>query len=51
MHIPDMIASSRVHANQKTRDDQVYLHQLRQLMEEYLELFTQVQNLTANRSV
>jgi GT2 family glycosyltransferase len=42
MHVPDMIGSSRVHSGQKTRDDRVYLHQLRQIMEEYLELLARV---------
>lgn len=33
------IAYSRVHELQKTRDDQVYLHQLAIVMEEYADLF------------
>jgi len=38
-HIPALIGCSRVHADQKTQDDQRYLHQLRQMMEEYRDLF------------
>lgn len=39
-HIPAFLACSRVHASQKTKDDQVYLHQIRHIMEEYRELFS-----------
>jgi hypothetical protein len=39
-----------VHPNQKTRDDRVYLHQLRELMREYLCLFAQVRALAAAQS-
>jgi GT2 family glycosyltransferase len=45
MHVPDMLGSSRVHGGQKTRDDHVYLHQLRQIMEEYLDLLLRVSDL------
>jgi glycosyltransferase involved in cell wall biosynthesis len=37
--IASPIAYSRVHALQKTRDDAVYLHQLRVMMEEFSEMF------------
>jgi GT2 family glycosyltransferase len=39
LHIRPMLACSRMHAEQKTRDDHAYYHQARQLMEEYRELF------------
>ena len=38
LHVPDIIGSSRVHEGQKTRNDRVYLHQLRHIMEEYREM-------------
>lgn len=38
-HIPAMIGCSRVHDAQKTQDNQQYLHQTRQLMQEYADLF------------
>lgn len=38
-HIPAMLGCSRVHPSQKTGSDQRYLHQLRQLLEEYREMF------------
>jgi GT2 family glycosyltransferase len=38
-HIPAMLGCSRVHPSQKTGSDQLYLHQLRQLLEEYREMF------------
>jgi Glycosyl transferase family 2 len=38
-HIPVTIGCSRVHALQKTQNDRKYLHQMRQLMEEYRDLF------------
>ena len=41
-HVPAMLGCSRVHAAQKTQDDQRYLHQLRQIMEEYRALFEKV---------
>jgi GT2 family glycosyltransferase len=39
LHVPPMLACSRVHAAQKTRSDHAYYHQARQLLEEYLDLF------------
>ena len=42
-HIPDMLACSRVHASQKTQSDKLYMHQLRQIMEEYQDMAAQVQ--------
>ena len=42
-HIPTMIGCSRIHALQKTQDNRKYLHQLRQLMEEYKDLFQELQ--------
>jgi GT2 family glycosyltransferase len=42
MHVPDIIGCSRVHDAQKTRDDRIYLHQLRQIMEEYRDLLRRV---------
>ena len=38
-HIPATIGCSRIHAAQKTQADRKYLHQMRQLMEEYKALF------------
>jgi GT2 family glycosyltransferase len=38
-HIPAMIGCSRIHARQKTQENEEYMHQVRQLMEEYLDLF------------
>jgi GT2 family glycosyltransferase len=49
VHLPDMIGCSRVHSAQKTQSDRVYLHQLRQLMEEYCDLFQRVAALDAGR--
>jgi GT2 family glycosyltransferase len=43
LHIPPMLACSRVHAGQKTRDDHAWYHQFRQMLEEYRELFGQMQ--------
>lgn len=37
--IPHLLGISRVHDAQKTRYDQVYLHQLRIMMEEYSDMF------------
>jgi glycosyltransferase involved in cell wall biosynthesis len=37
--IPSPIGVSRVHEAQKTRNDRVYLHQLRIIMDEYMEAF------------
>jgi GT2 family glycosyltransferase len=42
-HIPAMIACSRVHAEQKTRDDHVWYHESRQLLDEYRDLFAQME--------
>lgn len=42
-HIPATIGCSRVHAGQKTQSDGKYLHQMRQLMQEYEELFLGLQ--------
>jgi glycosyltransferase involved in cell wall biosynthesis len=39
LHVPPMLACSRVHAAQKTRSDHAYYHQARQLLEEYRDLF------------
>ncbi|WP_448208338.1 glycosyltransferase family 2 protein [Azospirillum sp. sgz302134] len=41
-HIPDMLACSRVHASQKTQADKLYMHQLRQIMEEFRDMAVQV---------
>jgi GT2 family glycosyltransferase len=38
-HVPATIGCSRVHDAQKTQDNMQYLHQTRQLMEEYADLF------------
>jgi GT2 family glycosyltransferase len=38
-HLPVMIGCSRVHPTQKTQSNRVYLHQIRQMMEEYKYLF------------
>ena len=38
-HIPAAIGCSRIHAAQKTQADRKYLHQLKQLMQEYKQLF------------
>jgi hypothetical protein len=38
-HLPATVAGSRVHGRQKTQDTKQYLHQARQLMEEYADLF------------
>jgi len=45
MHAPDMFGCSRVHEAQKTQNDQVYLHQLRQIMEEYKDALMQISEL------
>lgn len=37
-HIPEMIACSRVHPQQKTRASAEYMHQMAQLVEEYQDL-------------
>jgi GT2 family glycosyltransferase len=42
-HIPAMIACSRVHTGQKTRDDHAWYHQFRQLLEEYRDLFARIE--------
>jgi GT2 family glycosyltransferase len=41
-HIPPMIACSRVHGDQKTRDDHAWYHQFRQILEEYRDLFGEI---------
>jgi GT2 family glycosyltransferase len=38
-HIPTFLGCSRVHAAQKTQDNQLYLHQISQIIGEYKELF------------
>jgi hypothetical protein len=38
-HLPVMIGCSRVHAAQKTQSNRMYLHQIRQMMDEYKYLF------------
>jgi hypothetical protein len=42
-HLPVIVGCSRIHAQQKTQDNRQYLHQLRQLMEEYKVLFRELQ--------
>ena len=51
MHVPDMFGCSRVHESQKTRNDKVYLHQVRQIMEQYRDLFGQVLEVADHRGV
>jgi hypothetical protein len=46
-HIPAMIGCSRIHARQKTQENEEYMHQVRQLMEEYLDLFCALKEATA----
>jgi glycosyltransferase involved in cell wall biosynthesis len=43
-HIPRIIGCSRVHEAQKTKQDEVYLYQVYQLMEEYSDMFSAVYN-------
>jgi GT2 family glycosyltransferase len=42
-HIRPILACSRVHAAQKTRDDHAWYHQFRQLLEEYRDLFERIE--------
>ncbi len=49
--IPALIGCSRVHNQQKTQDDKVYLHQLRQMMEEYDEMFKCCEEAAPNRGL
>ncbi|AWK90193.1 hypothetical protein DEW08_29715 (plasmid) [Azospirillum thermophilum] len=42
-HIPDMLACSRVHASQKTQANKLYMHQIKQIMEEYRDMAVAVQ--------
>jgi glycosyltransferase involved in cell wall biosynthesis len=41
-HLPDMLACSRVHPDQKTQSDKRYLHQVRHIIEEYRDLFVEL---------
>ncbi len=43
-HIPSFLGCSRVHAAQKTQNNQHYLHQISQIMNEYKELFGRLAN-------
>jgi GT2 family glycosyltransferase len=43
LHVTPMLACSRVHAGQKTRDDHAYYHQARQLLKEYRDLFVEME--------
>jgi GT2 family glycosyltransferase len=47
-HIPPMLACSRVHAGQKTRNDHAWYHQFRQLMEEYRDLLVGLEAAAGN---
>ncbi|MBK4722811.1 glycosyltransferase [Azospirillum sp. YIM DDC1] len=49
-HIPDMLACSRVHASQKTQSNKLYMHQLKQIMEEYRDMAVQVQHALEHRT-
>jgi len=49
--IPQAIGVSRVHNTQKTRDDRVYLHQLRVMMEEYTEMFDHLEAAAKNAGI
>jgi GT2 family glycosyltransferase len=42
LHLPDITACSRVHGTQKTKDDRVYLHQIRLIMNEYRAALTRI---------
>jgi glycosyltransferase involved in cell wall biosynthesis len=47
-HIAPMLACSRVHQQQKTRDDHAWYHQFRQLLEEYRDLFAELEAAAGN---
>jgi hypothetical protein len=47
-HIPPMLACSRMHRQQKTRDDHAWYHQFRQLLEEYRDLFAELEAAAGN---
>ncbi len=49
--IPQAIGVSRVHDAQKTRDDRIYLHQLRIMMEEYAEMFDCLEAAAQNAAI
>ena len=49
-HIAPMLACSRVHQQQKTRDDHAWYHQFRQLLEEYRDLFAELEAAAGNRA-
>jgi hypothetical protein len=49
--IPQTLGISRVHEAQKTRDDRVYLHQLRMMMEEYAEMFEHLEAAAQNAAI
>lgn len=44
-HIPQILVCSRVHADQKTQDNREYLHQIRQIMDEYLAICTHLKDV------
>jgi GT2 family glycosyltransferase len=49
--IPQALGISRVHEAQKTRDDRIYLHQLRMMMEEYAEMFEHLEAAAQNAAI
>jgi GT2 family glycosyltransferase len=50
-HIPSFLGCSRVHTAQKTQNNQHYLHQLAQIMNEYRELFGRLSSTLGSRPV
>jgi GT2 family glycosyltransferase len=50
-HIPSFLGCSRVHTAQKTQNNQHYLHQLAQIMNEYKELFERLSSTLGSRPV
>ena len=47
-HVPGMIGCSRIQAGQKTQGNRLYLHQLRQLMEEYKDLLERLARMASS---